>query len=151
MFRFGLCKEKGCQGKAKCGEFHPKLCDDHVKGWCDGFDCTKGFHLRSITKKVRSNAAKIVVLEPKVSESTGNKSNDKAEDKETEVEKPKEKDFLGQSPVFMDKLLETLQSIKTQQAQQQEQIAMLIRNQDQAPPRWALSWRNAQSQNQNQM
>ena len=151
MFRFGLCKAKGCQGKAKnCSEFHPKLCNDHVKGICDGFECTKGFHLRSITKKIRSEATKDDPQEPRVPVPTAKQGNVIV--REEVIEKPKEKNFLEQSPEFMNKLLETLQSIRTQQAQQQEQIAMLIKNQDQSPPRWALSWRNLnQGQNQNQM
>ena len=52
MLKHGLFKEKGCQGKTQiCSEFHPKL----FYRTCDGLDCEKGFHLRSISKKNRRN------------------------------------------------------------------------------------------------
>ena len=52
LFKFGLDRSKGCQGlKAGCNEYHPHLCKNHIKGQCEGNNCSEGFHLRSITNR----------------------------------------------------------------------------------------------------
>ena len=114
MLKFGLCKEKGCQGKTqKSEEFYPKLCPDHIKGKCDGFECGKGFHLRSISKKNRQAAKHVNEPEPRATEQVPKVAEHKGSEEQTsnvtnDTNKSDEPPFLEQDPNLLNKLLQKL-------------------------------------------
>ena len=54
LFKYGFHPERGCKGKKSgCTDFHPFICGDLLKGECLDPECKKGFHLKSLKRRVK--------------------------------------------------------------------------------------------------
>ena len=145
LFRYGF-SERGCKGKAQgCTEFHPKICKDLLDGVCEGKDCKKGFHLRSIKGRNKDKNEKVddkylnraVVIAKKLEE----------EDKKEKVEVPKpvtvsesSSNTTDQAP-FLE-IMKMMKDLQATQIKQEERLEKLLREKEEAqaekPPAWFL-------------